>query len=200
MSPGLLGRAIAIFAVTNVDDLLILALFFSRTTNRAGVTRVVIGQYLGFTAILVFSIIGALGAGLLADSVIPYLGLLPLLLGIRAAWNTWRQQRFGDHDEELEHETSTGARIPHVAAVTFANSGDNIGVYVPVFATAGAAGMARYAGVFLVGVAVWCAAGRFFATRPMIAKALARWGHIVMPLALIGIGAFILIEGGAFGL
>jgi cadmium resistance protein CadD (predicted permease) len=95
MSPGLLGRAIAIFAVTNVDDLLILALFFSRTTNRAGVTRVVIGQYLGFAAILVFSIIGALGAGLLADSVIPYLGLLPLLLGIRAAWNTWRQQRFG---------------------------------------------------------------------------------------------------------
>jgi cadmium resistance protein CadD (predicted permease) len=65
MSPGLLGRAIAIFAVTNVDDLLILALFFSRTTNGAGVTRVVIGQYLGFTAILVFSIIGALGAGLL---------------------------------------------------------------------------------------------------------------------------------------
>jgi cadmium resistance protein CadD (predicted permease) len=136
MSPGLLGRAIAIFAVTNVDDLLILALFFSRTTNRAGVTRVVIGQYLGFTAILAFSIIGALGAGLLADSVIPYLGLLPLLLGIRAAWNTWRQQRFGDHDVELEHETSTGARIPHVAAVTFANSGDNIGVYVPVFARA----------------------------------------------------------------
>jgi cadmium resistance protein CadD (predicted permease) len=132
--------------------------------------------------------------------VIAYLGLLPLLLGIRAAWNTWRQQRFGDHDEELEHETSTAARIPHVAAVTFANSGDNIGVYVPVFATAGVAGMARYAGVFLVGVAVWCVAGWFFATRPMIAKALARWGHIVMPLALIGIGAFILIEGGAFGL
>ncbi|HZM55004.1 MAG TPA: hypothetical protein VFE92_13265 [Dermatophilaceae bacterium] len=69
-----------------------------------------------------------------------------------------------------------------------------------MFATAGAAGMARYARVFLVGVAVWCAAGRFFATRPMIAKALARWGHMVMPLALIGTGAFILIEGGAFGL
>jgi cadmium resistance protein CadD (predicted permease) len=78
--------------------------------------------------------------------VIPYLRLLPLLPGIRAAWSTWRQRRFGDHDEELEHETSAGTRIPHVAAVTFANSGDNIGVYVPVFATAGAAGVARYAG------------------------------------------------------
>jgi len=63
---------------------------------------------------LVFSIIGALGAGNLADSVILYLGLLPLLIGIGAVWNAWRQQRFGDHGdhgEELEHETSTGARI-----------------------------------------------------------------------------------------
>ncbi|HEX4865864.1 MAG TPA: hypothetical protein VFV02_17480 [Acidimicrobiales bacterium] len=46
----------------------------------------------------------------------------------------------------------------------------------------------------------WCAAGRFFVTRPLIAKALSRWGHALMPIALIGIGALILIEDGAFGL
>jgi cadmium resistance protein CadD (predicted permease) len=194
------GQAIAMFAVTNVDDILVLALFFGQTTNRDGVIRVVIGQYLGFSAILVFSIIGALGAGLLPGSVIPYLGLLPLMLGIRAAWNTWRQPGRDDHDEEPKRETSTGAGITAVAAVTFANGGDNIGVYVPVFATAGAADMAVYVAVFLVCVGVWCAAGWFFATRPTIAKALARWGHILMPLVLIGIGALILIEGGAFGL
>jgi cadmium resistance protein CadD (predicted permease) len=54
--------------------------------------------------------------------------------------------------------------------------------------------------VFLVLVAVWCFAGRFFATRPVIAKVLARWGHILLPLVLIAIGLLILIEGGAFGL
>jgi cadmium resistance protein CadD (predicted permease) len=87
-----------------------------------------------------------------------------------------------------------------VAAVTFANGGDNIGVYVPVFATADIGGMSVYAVVFLVLVAVWCFAGRFFATRPVIAKALSRWGHILLPLVLIGIGLLILVEGGAFGL
>lgn len=51
-----------------------------------------------------------------------------------------------------------------VAAVTFANGGDNIGVYVPVFATAGVGGMSVYAVVFLVLVALWYFAGRFFAT------------------------------------
>ncbi|WP_245606523.1 cadmium resistance transporter [Streptomyces himastatinicus] len=87
-----------------------------------------------------------------------------------------------------------------VAAVTFANGGDNIGVYVPVFATAGIGGMSVYAAVFLALVAVWCFAGRFFATRPVIAKALARRGHILLPLVLIAIGLLILIEGGAFGM
>jgi cadmium resistance protein CadD (predicted permease) len=60
--------------------------------------------------------------------------------------------------------------------------------------------MSVYAVVFLVLVAVWCFAGRFFATRPVIAKVLARWGHILLPLVLIAIGLLILIEGGAFGL
>jgi cadmium resistance protein CadD (predicted permease) len=87
-----------------------------------------------------------------------------------------------------------------VAAITFANGGDNIGVYVPVFAAAGTGGLVVFATVFLALVAVWCAAGRFFATRPIIARALSRWGHIVLPVVLIAIGLLILIEGGAFGL
>ncbi|MCM9077212.1 cadmium resistance transporter [Streptomyces spororaveus] len=71
---------------------------------------------------------------------------------------------------------------------------------MPVFATAGAGGMSVYAAVFLALVAVWCFAGKFFATRPVIAKALARWGHILLPVVLIATGLLILIEGGAFGL
>ncbi|GGW16283.1 hypothetical protein GCM10018980_18230 [Streptomyces capoamus] len=60
--------------------------------------------------------------------------------------------------------------------------------------------MSAYVIVFLVLLAVWIAAGRYFATRPAIAKTLSRWGHILLPLVLIGLGVLILIEGGAFGL
>ncbi|RLV70157.1 cadmium resistance transporter [Streptomyces sp. CBMAI 2042] len=49
-------------------------------------------------------------------------------------------------------------------------------------------------------LAVWIAAGRYFGTRPIIAKALSRWGHILLHVGLNGIGLPILIEGGAFGL
>lgn len=196
MNLGLIGQAVGMFAVTNVDDLVLLALYFGQAAGRrGGAARVVAGQYLGFAAILAASVVGALGAGLLPDAVIPYLGLLPLLLGLRAAWQAWRER-----GETEAPEVHTGPTVLAVAAVTFANGGDNIGVYVPVFARAGTGGLVVFATVFLVLVAVWCLAGRFFATRPVIARALARWGHLLLPAVLIGIGVLILVEGGAFGL
>jgi cadmium resistance protein CadD (predicted permease) len=162
-----LGQAAGMFAVTNIDDLLVLAVFFGQAAgHRAAVWRVVAGQYLGFLAILVASVVGALGAGLLPESVIPYLGLLPLALGIKAAWQTWKHRH--DPDDETD-ETRRNAGMLQVAAVTFA--------------------------IFLIGVAVWCAAGWFLASRPVVAKALSRWGHIVLPVVLIGIGLVILVEG-----
>jgi cadmium resistance protein CadD (predicted permease) len=200
MNLSLLGQAVGMFAVTNIDDLLVLAVFFGQAAgSRGGAWRIVIGQYLGFVAILAAAIAGALGAGLLPETVIPYLGLLPLALGIRAAVNTLRERRNGDADEDQPADAD-GPGALQVAAVTLANGGDNIGVYVPVFTVAGSDGMTVYAVVFLIGVGLWCAAGWFLATRPVIAKALSRWGHIMLPIVLIGIGVLILVEGGAFGL
>ncbi|GAA2777406.1 cadmium resistance transporter [Crossiella cryophila] len=197
---GLLGQAVVMFVVTNVDDIVLLALFFGQAAGgRGAVLRVVAGQYLGFVGILAASIVGALGAGLLPAPVIPYLGLLPLLLGLRAGWQAWRERRSGGADDEPE-VPGGGPTVVAVAAVTFANGGDNIGVYVPVFAGAGTTGLIVYTVVFLLLVGVWCVLGRYFATRPLIARALARWGHVVLPVVLIGIGLLILVEGGAFGL
>ncbi|MFJ6387300.1 cadmium resistance transporter [Streptomyces sp. NPDC091972] len=198
MHLGIIGQAAGLFAVTNVDDILILSLFFARGAgHRGSARRIVLGQYLGFAAILAVAIAAAFGATFLPESAIPYLGLLPLALGLKAAWQAWKHR----DDEDDEQQTAEGgAKALEVAAVTFANGGDNIGVYVPVFATAGVGGMSVYTSVFLILVAVWCFAGRFFATRPVIAKALSRWGHIVLPLVLIALGLLILAEGGAFGL
>jgi cadmium resistance protein CadD (predicted permease) len=194
----IIGRAAGLFAVTNIDDILILALFFAQGAGQTGSTRAVAaGQYLGFTAILAVAVPAAVGATFLPEAAVPYLGLLPLALGIKAAVQAWRHRN--DPDEEAA-ATQRGPRIMEVAAVTLANGGDNIGVYVPVFATAGIGGMAVHVLVFLVLVAGWVAAGRFLATRPAVAKALSRWGHVLLPAVLIGIGLLILVEGGAFGL
>ncbi|MCA2224731.1 cadmium resistance transporter [Nonomuraea aurantiaca] len=200
MNVGIIGQAAGLFAVTNIDDIVILALFFAQGAGHRGATsRIFLGQYLGFAAILVVAIAAAFGATFLPEPVIPYLGLLPLALGLKAAWQAWRDHAHGENAGN-EQAATGGPKALEVAAVTFANGGDNIGVYVPVFATAGLGGMSVYAVVFLVLIAVWCLAGKFFATRPVIAKALSRWGHILLPIVLIAIGLLILVQGGAFGL
>jgi cadmium resistance protein CadD (predicted permease) len=198
VSFGILGQAAGLFAVTNIDDIVVMALFFAQGAGHRGATRAVaLGQYLGFLVILAVTVATAFGATFLPEGAVPYLGLLPLALGIKAAVQAWRRR--DDPGEETADE-GRGPKVLEVAAVTFANGGDNIGVYVPVFATAGVGGMTGYVAVFLVLVGVWLVAGRFLATRAAIAKALSRWGHILLPVVLIGLGLLILVEGGAFGL
>lgn len=194
---GVIGQAVGLFVVANIDDILILALFFAQGAGHRGAGRAIaLGQYLGFALILAVAVVGAFGATFLPASAIPYFGLLPLALGIKAAVQAWRHRNDAD-DKALK---DGGPKALEVAAVTFANGGDNIGVYVPVFATAGVGSMWVYVVVFLVLLAGWIAAGRFFATRAAVAEALSRWGHILLAVVLIGIGLLILVKGGAFGL
>ncbi|MGY4099486.1 cadmium resistance transporter [Nocardia sp. R16R-3T] len=200
MDPRIIGQATGLFSVTNIDDILVLALFFARSAaHRHSTRRIVLGQYLGFAAILAVAVAAVFGATFLPEPVIPYLGLLPLALGLKAAGQAWQNHRDNDNKDHPPAEQHGPAAL-EVAAVTFANGGDNIGVYVPVFTTAGPGGMSEYTIVFLILVGLWCFAGKYFATRPVIARALSRWGHVLLPVVLIGIGLLILIEGGAFGL
>jgi cadmium resistance protein CadD (predicted permease) len=201
VNAGIVAEAAGLFAITNVDDIVVLSLFFGRSTGQQGAARrIVTGQYLGFTAILALTVAAAYGATFLPESAIAYLGLLPLGLGLWGAWQAWKHHGQGDSSEQQAGNKQDGSKALQVAAVTFANGSDNIGVYLPVFAKAGASGITVYVAVFLVLVGVWCTAGWFFATRPAIASVIGRWGHILHPLVLITLGLFILIQGGAFGL
>jgi cadmium resistance protein CadD (predicted permease) len=200
MTAGVIAEAAGLFAVTNLDDIVILSLFFAQGAAEHGsARRVVAGQYLAFTVILAVAIGIAFGASFLPKEAIPYLGLIPITIGLRDAWKLWKNRQRGDEGEQTE-TTQGGPTVRKVAATTFGNGGDNIGVYVPIFDTVGTSGTFVYTAVFLVLVGVWCVAGRFFATRPIIARALSRWGHILLPVVLITIGLVILIQGGAFGL
>lgn len=190
-------QAIGLFLVTNIDDIIVLSLFFARGAGQRGTTaKIVVGQYLGFGGILLAALAVTLGAGLfLPDDAIPYFGLIPLLLGLYAAWQVWRN---GDDDDDTIAERPISAWV--VAAVTFANGGDNIGVYVPVFLSVSTSALVAYCVVFLALVVVLVLAAKFVATRKPIAEVLERWEHVLFPLVLIGLGIVILVEGGAFGL
>ena len=191
-------QAIGLFIATNIDDIIVLSLFFARGAGQRGTTaRILVGQYLGFLGILGAAVLVALGAGtFLPSEAIPYFGLIPLGLGLWAAWQAWR----GDDDDDDAKIEGKNVTVWTVAAVTFANGGDNIGVYVPVFLSVGPGAVVAYCVVFLVLVSVLVGLAKFVATRRPVAEALERWEHILLPIVLIGLGIFILVSGGAFGL
>ncbi|NYF18432.1 cadmium resistance protein CadD (predicted permease) [Microbacterium sp. AK009] len=195
-------QAIGLFLATNIDDIIVLSLFFARGAGQRGTTvRILVGQYVGFAGILGAAVLVSLGAGaFLPPEVIPYFGLIPLGLGLWAAWQAWHRRHDDDDDDDESKIEGKKVAVWAVAGVTFANGGDNIGVYVPVFLSVGSAAVVAYCVVFLVFVAVLVVVAKFIATRRPIAEILERWEHILFPLVLIGLGIFILISGGAFGL
>ena len=172
------------FAVTDIDDLVLLVLWFSQPGRR--VTSIVLGQYLGIGALVAVSIVAALLALAVPAQWLVWLGLLPIGLGIRLLLA-------GDDDDE---ESAAGAATSPlaVAAVTIANGGDNLGVYIPLFASQPGATVA-YILIFAVGTAVWCGLGYALVSHPVAAAALQRWGHRILPWALIVIGTHILLGG-----
>ncbi|WP_336672270.1 cadmium resistance transporter [Tsukamurella sp. USMM236] len=201
-------QAVGLFVATNIDDIIVISLFFARGAGQRHLTaKITAGQYFGFAGILAVAVLIALGAGaFLPVEAIPYFGLVPLVLGLRAAWSSWREYRDNDGDDDSDGDSATGkgsgnaVGVLGVAGVTFANGGDNIGVYVPVFVNISHTAIAAYCVVFLILVGALVYIARFVATRRSIAEILEQWESVLFPLVLITLGVVILVSGGAFGL
>lgn len=193
----LILTSIIAFASTNVDDIFILMLFFANREYSG--KQIVAGQYLGILALIAISMIGSL-IGLVVDhKYIGLLGLFPIYFGLRGLVRLFKNER-ERKEEDAMLNTKTSSKVLSVAAVTFANGGDNIGIYVPLFATLMPFEKVVMVCVFLVMVAVWCVAASYLCKHPAIAKALNKYGHIVTPLVLVLLGVYILLESGTFTL
>lgn len=102
-------QAVGLFVATNIDDIIVVSLFFARGRGQRGTTvRITAGQYLGFAGILAVAVFIALGAGaFLPVAAIPYFGLIPLALGLHAAWASWR----GVGDDDDDDGKGTGNKV-----------------------------------------------------------------------------------------
>ena len=81
--------------------------------------------------------------------------------------------------------------------MTFTNGGDNIGIYVTLFASVGFVRLGIIVFVFLALVAVWCYVGYRMGGQPTVADKIDRYGHITVPFVLIGLGFYIWGASGA---
>lgn len=198
---------ITAFAATNIDDIVILMLFFAQVNATFRRRQIIIGQYLGFLALILASLPGFFGGLIVPRTWIGLLGFVPIAIGISRFMN--RENNDAEvqdvSGETLHSQNHILANLLHpqtynVAAITFANGGDNIGIYVPLFASSNFASLAVILMVFFVLVGVWCYIAERLTRQNAIAQIITRYGHAVVPFVLIGLGIFILIESESYQL
>lgn len=197
------------FTATNIDDLVVLMFFFAQVNTTFGIRHIIVGQYWGFTALIIASLLGFFGGLIVPRAWIGLLGLVPIIIGIS------QLLKLNKAEEEVQavsdvHQANTSRRSTisrflspqslNVAAVTFANGGDNIGIYVPLFASSDLASLGVILAVFFLMIGVWCYIAYLLTRHPQIVRILTRYGHAIVPFVLIGLGIYILIESGTFKL
>ena len=204
--------AIAAFAATNIDDILILMFFFSQVNSSFRIHHIILGQYLGFMGLLLLSLPGFLGGLIIPKTWTGLLGLIPIYIGLQQILNpeTQTPEIPSIASGKRSQPKSSGLmsyfnpllapQTYSVAAITLANGGDNIGIYVPFFASLSWFKLLVVITTFLSLVGVWCAIAYGLTRQPMIGKVLNRYGHKVVPFVLIGLGLLILWDSQSYEL
>lgn len=190
-----ISTGLTAFTATNLDDILILMLFFSQVNALFRKRHIIAGQYLGFTALVLASLPSFFGSLLLPRPCVGLLGLIPIAIGISRLVNSNTDQELDEPQTQPTWFSSfISPQTYSVAAVTFANGGDNIGIYMPLFASCTWQNLAIILGVFFSMVGVWCFVACKLTQVPAIADNLTRYGNYLVPFVLIGLGVLILID------
>jgi len=209
--------AISAFIATNLDDILILMFFFSQVNSPKSnlrIRHIVFSQYLGFVIILLLSLPGFFGGLIISKSWTGLLGLVPVFIGVKMFINS------GEDDEAFVSLNSTiesssrkysnrminsvtsflPPQVYGIAAISVANGGDNIGIYIPFFASLSWLGLSIVISIFLVLVGVRCAIAYYLTCHPIMGKMVARHGQRIIPFVLIGLGLWIFWDSKSYEL
>ena len=184
--------AIVVFISTSIDDLMLLILFHSQATTRVQRISILVGQILGIGVLVGISLVGSyLASRMLEGWVIGLLGFIPIILGIRAMLSK---------EESKEEATRTGRKslLATVTLVTIASGGDNLGIYIPWFATLDGAYLGLTMLVFLVFTLIFWSLGYLLANQSHIKTLLSRFSAVLVPVVFLLLGLIILSENGTF--
>ncbi|MCQ0055585.1 CadD family cadmium resistance transporter [Pediococcus pentosaceus] len=197
--------ALVSFIVTNIDDIFVLMLLFSQASSQAKASNgrtvkgnriypkdIVIGQYLGFALLVLISLLATFGVTLIPDQWVGLLGLIPIYLGVKLFIK-------GEDEDEgaiLSSLNKFNKFYLSVAFITFANGGDNIGIYVPFFSTLNNNQLVITVVTFFIMVAVWCLIGYRLARVRYVSETLEKYDRWVIPIVFIGLGFYIMAKNG----
>lgn len=181
------------FIATNLDDFFILMSFFALHTDKS---KLIFGQYLGFSILLVIGLLFYQFKFLLPTTYLGVLGFFPIFIGIKYYWNFKNDistkgllDKHFDHSKPQKEAEFKGFKIilPMVTT-TVANGGDNLAVYIPLFLNMGIFELGITFITFFVMIGLWCGLAYKMVNNQVFGEKLKQYGHVIFPSILIIIG------------
>lgn len=198
--PLIFVRSAVAFAATNLDDIVILMLFFSQVGVALRRRHIVAGQYIGFAGLVALSLPGFFGSLLFPRPWIGLLGVVPIVIALSQLLSVAPDKESGEDTGEMLLTPTSGdsnwlsPQTTSMAAITMANGGDNVGVYMPMFANCDGLGLGIILAVFFGLVGVWCLVAYQLTKVGAISVLLTRYGSQVVPFVLMALGGLILVD------
>ncbi|MBR9930118.1 CadD family cadmium resistance transporter [Enterococcus sp. 079] len=185
----------AVYISTSIDYLFILLIIFLKVIQKRAPSDFW-GQYLGTGILVAVSLFAAYVLNFIPqDWIIGLLGLIPIFLGIRVALVGEEEEEEEEVVEKLESR-GTNRFFWTVALITIASGGDNLGIYIPYFASLSFSEIVTALIVFAISVAVLCYISYKLAKISFVSETLEKYERILVPIVFIGLGIYILIENG----
>jgi cadmium resistance protein CadD (predicted permease) len=190
----LFGIGIAAFIASNIDDTFILILLFS--SLRFQTRHIFIGQFLGIAILVMISALGSLIALVLPPFLVALMGFIPIAIGIKRLVELKERNQITRKNKILQDDKRQGfISLLTVSGITISNGGDDIGVFTPLFAKYNTVGeVTTLVTIFMAMTLVWCIFTYYFVNHPLIVTRVQRFGNIITPFVLVGLGLYILVD------
>lgn len=189
--------AIGVYISTSIDYLIILIILFAQLSQNKQKWHIYAGQYLGTGLLVGASLVAAYVVNFVPEAwIVGLLGLIPIYLGIRFAI-------VGEGEEEEEEEiierleqSKANQLFWTVTLLTIASGGDNLGIYIPYFASLDWSQTLVALLVFAIGIIIFCELSRVLSSIPLISETIEKYERIIVPLVFIPLGLYIMYESG----
>lgn len=150
-----------------------------------------LGQYVGIGLLIAIGVLGSLISLVVPTYVIGLMGIVPIAIGIKNLIEIRKKDNSFSRQVIQDKRDRSCFSFVSVAAVTFSNGGDNIGIYIPLFSNYNTVSqISGLIAVFFAMTAVWCIAAYYFVNHPLVASRIRHIGKIILPFVLIGLGLF----------
>jgi len=189
--------AVTMFIATNLDDLFVLMLFFA--IKDFDTKQIVLGQYTGVITLILISALSYFLKFFIPMEWVGLLGIAPIIIGLKNLKDLMENNN-NPPDYRLKNENqSIFSKLKNnnsflVASVTVANGGDNIGVYIPLFASINSYQALIIILIFLIMIGIWCYISFKLVDNRLLGSRIRKYGHIIFPFVLIFLGLGILAK------